>query len=82
MHNSQFIKQISEILNIKLIHLPAYSPHLNPIEQVWRIEKRIIKKHFIKSTEFLTEKVSKEFNKIVKDFSIVEKWFNTFITKV
>ena len=82
VHKSQFIKQISKILNIKLIPLPTYSLHLNPIEQVWRIEKRIIKKHFIKSTEFLTEMVSKEFYKIVKNYSIVEKWFNTFITKV
>lgn len=38
-HKSKFIKEIAEILNIILIYLPPYSPHLNPIEQIWRILK-------------------------------------------
>ena len=38
-HRSKFIQEVAKILNITLIYLPPYSPHLNPIEQVWRILK-------------------------------------------
>ena len=37
VHKSAFIKKIALHLNIALIYLPPYSPHLNPIEQIWRI---------------------------------------------
>ncbi|WP_082853377.1 transposase [Methanobrevibacter oralis] len=34
VHKANLVIQACEILNIKLIHLPLHSPHLNPIEQV------------------------------------------------
>ena len=40
VHKSAFIKKIALHLNIELIYLPPYSPHLNPIEQIWRQIKR------------------------------------------
>ena len=40
VHKSAFIKKIALHLNIVLIYLPPYSPHLNPIEQIWRQMKR------------------------------------------
>ncbi|MBR0370796.1 MAG: transposase [Methanobrevibacter sp.] len=39
-------------LNITLIYLPPYSPHLNPIEQIWRQMKREIKHYYLESKEF------------------------------
>ena len=39
-HNAQFIK-FCELLKIKLIYLPAYTPQYNPIEQVWKSIKKI-----------------------------------------
>lgn len=82
VHKSQFIINIAQHLNINLIYLPPYSPHLNPIEQIWRIEKLEIKKYFIKSKEFLEEKVSEIYNQIVSKKSLTDKWYNNFITKV
>ena len=52
---SAFIKKIALHLNIALIYLPPYSPHLNPIEQIWRQMKREIKHYYLKSKEFLQE---------------------------
>ena len=40
-HNKQF-KKFCEMLKIKLIYLPAYTPQYNPIEQVWKSIKRLI----------------------------------------
>jgi len=36
VHKSAFIKKIALHLNIALIYLPPYSPHLNPIEHFTR----------------------------------------------
>lgn len=43
VHKYAFIKKIALHLNIVLIYLPPYSPHLNPIEQISRQMKREIK---------------------------------------
>jgi transposase len=48
VHHSAYIKQVTEILNINLIFLPAYSPDLNPIEDVWPIIKKYVSNKFIK----------------------------------
>ena len=32
----------AEKLNTVLVHLPPYSPDLNPIEEIWRATKRIL----------------------------------------
>lgn len=42
VHKANLLIQACEILNIKLIHLPPHSPHLNPIEQVWKSIKKSI----------------------------------------
>ncbi|WP_394327059.1 transposase [Methanobrevibacter cuticularis] len=40
VHNAKILKKTYKYLNITLIHLPPYSPKLNPIEQVWRTIKK------------------------------------------
>ena len=40
-HNDQFIK-FCQLLKIRLIYLPPYTPQYNPIEQVWKSIKRLI----------------------------------------
>ena len=65
VHKSAFIKKIAKILNIELINLSPYSPHLNPIEQLWRIMKNIICNENLKSREHLKELVKKTFKELV-----------------
>ena len=52
-HKSAFIKKIANILNIVLIFLPPYSPHLNPIEQIWRMMKRVIRAKDLISKDYM-----------------------------
>lgn len=82
VHKSTFIKEISKILNICLIPLPSYSPHLNPIEQVWKSIKRETKHAYIKSKENLESIVINSFNELVKDQNFTKEWEKIFIPEV
>lgn len=82
VHKSAFIKNIANILNICLIYLSPYSPHLNPIEQLWRMMKNRIKKYFLKSKEYLGELSKKTFSESVNDSDIYKNWEKEFIPKV
>ena len=81
-HKSAFIKKIALHLNITLIFLPPYSPHLNPIEQIWRQMKREIKHYFLESKEFLEELTIKTYNESISGTKVYDKWLETFIPKV
>ncbi len=82
VHKSAFIKKIALHLNITLIYLPPYSPHLNPIEQIWRQMKREIKHYYLESREFLQELTIKTYNESISGTKVYDKWLETFITKV
>ncbi|MFM5882137.1 transposase [Methanobrevibacter gottschalkii] len=82
VHKSAFIKKIALYLNITLIYIPPYSPHLNPIEQIWRQIKREIKRYYLESKEFLQELTIRTYNKSILGTKVYDKWFETFIPKV
>ena len=82
VHKSAFIKRIAEILNIVLIYLPPYSPQLNPIEQLWRKMKRIIRNEYLYSEEYLKELTKKTFYECLNGNKLCNLWLETFITKV
>ena len=82
VHKSQFIKKVAKILNIQLIYLPPYSPHLNPIEQLWRKMKNIIKQYLIKSDNYLEKLVIKTFEESLINHHFTDDWYIKFITKV
>lgn len=81
-NRSDLVKKVAQLLNINLIYLPPYSPHLNPIEQIWRLIKRELKHHYIYSKEHMEHIIKKEFNKDVLNFSIIENWYEKYIIKV
>ena len=82
VHKSVFIKKIALNLNIELIYLPPYSPHLNPIEQIWRQMKREIKHHYLESKEFLQELTINTYFESILNKKVYDKWFETYIPKV
>ena len=36
-HRAELVKNAAKVLNIELHYLPPYSPHLNPIERLWKV---------------------------------------------
>ena len=80
-HRNVDFKKACKLLNIILVHLPPYSPHLNPIEQVWKSIKRITYTTFVETKEELIELFKKEYYKIVKNKSFFNKWVSKFILK-
>jgi len=66
-------------MNIILVHLPPYSPKLNPIEQVWRTIKNELSSDFIESEEFLVSNFERLFYENVDKKSFTRKWVDEFI---
>ena len=81
-HKSAFIKKIALMLKIELIYLPPYSPHLNPIEQIWRQMKRQIKYKYLESKEFLEELTINIYNEVINGTKVYKNWYETYIPKV
>ena len=81
-HKNTEFKKACEILKIKLIYLPPYCPHLNPIEQVWRTVKRVVHTSFFDTKEELIKIFNDEFFKVVNRSSFFKKWVNRYIFKV
>ena len=46
-HHSPYIAALFKRAGVKLVYLPAYSPHLNPIEEFFGELKEFIRRHFV-----------------------------------
>ena len=79
VHHGTLLKLACEYLNIILVHLPPYSPKLNPIEQVWRTIKGDLSTEFIENEDFLTYHFGRLFYENVDKKSFTEKWINEYI---
>ena len=73
-HHANKTRRKAEELNISLVYLPPYSPDLNPIEQIWRVIKRVLSPLLIKTLEELKEEISDSFYKLTQRMSFAEKW--------
>ena len=79
VHKANLVIQASKILNIKLINLPVHSPHLNPIEQVWKSIKKHMMNYLFDTIEFMEELFEKEFYWIINNDSYYKNWIKKFI---
>ena len=77
-HNTEF-KKFCELLKIKLIYLPSYTPQYNPIEQVWKSIKRLIYDPTISNREELIAIFEEEYYRIIYKKSFYEKWMEKFL---
>lgn len=78
-HHSTELKKFCELLNIKLLYLPAYTPQYNPIEQVWKSIKRIIYDPTISDRDELIRIFEEEYYIIIYNHSFFEKWEEKFL---
>ena len=79
VHHTPLLENISLILNTNLIFLPAYSPDLSPIEDVWDPCKEKTKKGYIIDEEHLKIIFEDEFYKQVKKETYTENWIDEYL---
>ena len=78
VHRSAKVKAFVEATDgrLKLFQLPAYSPELNPDEQVWnQLKNHRIGKMFIKSLDDMVEKVGSAMRSIQRSPSLIMSFF-------
>ncbi|MHC1587923.1 MAG: transposase [Candidatus Syntropharchaeia archaeon] len=64
---------------LNMVLVPPYSPDLNPIEQIWRIIKRVLSPLFIKTLDELKKVISSSFYELTQRISFAEKWIEKFL---
>jgi transposase len=78
VHRSAQVRNFVESTEgrLKLFHLPAYSPELNPDEQVWnQLKNHRIGKMAIKSLDDMVDKVSSALRSIQRSPALIKSFF-------
>lgn len=65
--------------SITRVRLPTYSPHLNPIEQLWKSLKRDLSPLSAESGEEFREFIRESFQKFSKRLSFAAAWIDRFL---
>ena len=64
---------VDEFDNVSILKLPAYSPELNPIEQVWQwLRQRCLSNRVFRGYEEIVEQVSRAWNTFIADVERVK----------
>lgn len=74
----KMVQKAAEILNINLIFLRLYCPDLNPIEEVWRVIKKITYTNY-NFTKDLINLFKDKFYEIIKLKSFYENWLEQMV---
>ena len=82
VHRATLVKEACEILNIKIVRLPTNSPHLNPIEQVWKSVKKYLSHFYLDNLEQMKQLFTEEFYRIVDNKSFYTNWLIKFIDDI
>jgi len=78
-HIAKATRRYAESIGITLVFLPPYSPHLNPIELIWKSVRRRVSQVFINSEWSLKETIRTTFHKLAKSGSFMEGWLEMFM---
>ena len=79
VHRSAAMATYAESLGIRLVFLPPYSPHLNPIEFVWKTLKRSVSKIRFLDREHMTSLLGERFMKETAKTSYFAYWRALFL---
>lgn len=81
-HTAKKVRQWSEQSSqLKVFHLPPYSPNLNPDEKVWRHMKHVtLKNHQAQDKKQLARLVIGALRKIQKNPKLTKRFFDNYLT--
>lgn len=77
-HKANIVKQTAKELGIYLVYMPVYSPRLNPIEQIWRMIKKVMSIVFISSTEMAQNIIKNHFFLLTNQLNTCRFWLSLF----
>jgi len=77
-HISKATKRFAKAHEITLVFLPIYSPHLNPIEMIWKSVRRRVSQVFAKSEWSFQETIRTAFHRLAKKDSFAAGWMEKF----
>lgn len=66
-------------LAIDFVYLPFYSPHLNPIEQVWKSIKRELTPHLFKTKQQMIDRITEAYYRLIKTHNYTKEWTHTIL---
>ena len=78
-HCAATVKEIAQKLGIYLIHLPPYSPDLNPIEYIWKSIKRILSREFVETRDEMKRKIADGWKNLSGSLSFAKHWISEFL---
>lgn len=78
-HTCEHTRKRATQLGIDLVFLPVASPHLNPIEQVWKALKWEISPMTVDSTAAFRALVSETFHHLTTRISYAARWVQRFL---
>ena len=78
-HLAATVKEIAQDLGIYLIHLPPYSPDLNPIEYIWKSIKRIVSREFVETLDEMKRKIAEGWKTLSGSLSFAKHWISEFL---
>lgn len=78
-HKSAKVLAAANELGIYLLHLPPYSPDLNPTEYIWKSMRRVLSKRFIKRLEEMKAMIVETWGKFAGSLSFGEAWIHQFL---
>jgi len=77
-HRAIATRRFAQSLDMHLVFLPPYSPHLNPIEQIWKSVRRAVSRVFPKSEWAFKETIRTAFHRLARMPSFLEGWLKAF----
>ena len=78
-HIAKATREYAKKINITLVYLPAYSPDLNPIEQIWKSVKRKISQILhIKNEWSFKETIRTTYHRHAKKPTFMQDWLKTY----
>lgn len=78
-HTCEHTRKRATQLGINLVFLPVSSPHLNPIEQVWKLLKWLISPITVDSPDSFRSLVADTFFEITDRIGFASEWVDRFL---
>ena len=78
-HTCEYTRERAAELGIELVFLPVGSPHLNPIEPLWKSLKWELSPIMVDSTDEFCSLVRDQFQRLTTKVSFAAAWIDRFL---